>query len=407
MSQNKKILHIVSGDLSGGAARGAYWLHKSLINKGVKSLMLTNSNSKIDDNTIHSTSNSKLVTFLKSKLDLVPFLLYPKRQKTVMSNAFFGVNIYKHPLYKWADIIHLHWINDSFINIKQFDYFKKPLVWTIRDMWPLTGGCHYSMDCNNFKNSCGYCIQLGSNKENDITRLNVKRKLKYFPKNIEIVTISNWLNHITKESTVFKGYNIRTINNGIDPQTFVPIDKETAKKELNISTDKKVILVGANNPNSYYKGFNNFLESLNYLDNKKYYLLFFGDFDNTLINDKGFEYKSLGFQTKSQKICLIYSSADVFVAPSIMEAFGKTIVESMSCETPVVCFDATGPKDIVIHKESGYKAKPFVSEDLANGINWICNNSNFELGKNSRERVVKYFNINTIASEYIKLYNEI
>ena len=78
----------------------------------------------------------------------------------------------------------------------------------------------------------------------------------------------------------------------------------------------------------------------------------------------------MGFLHDTISLRLAYSASDVFVAPSLMDAFGKTLAESMSCGTPAVCFDATGPKDIVDHKLNGYKAFPFDTSDLTAGINW-------------------------------------
>ncbi|HYQ56399.1 MAG TPA: glycosyltransferase, partial [Draconibacterium sp.] len=105
---------------------------------------------------------------------------------------------------------------------------------------------------------------------------------------------------------------------------------------------------------------------------------------------------------------ILYSAADVFVAPSIMEPFGKTLGEAMACETPVVCFDATGPKDIVDHKENGYKAKAFNPEELGEGIKWVAqNNKGNHLGKAGREKVVREFSSEVVAQKYIHLYDSV
>ena len=48
----------------------------------------------------------------------------------------------------------------------------------------------------------------------------------------------------------------------------------------------------------------------------------------------------------------------------------------MSCGTPAVCFNATGPKDIVDHKANGYKASSYMAEDLAAGIDWVLSDEN-------------------------------
>lgn len=133
-----------------------------------------------------------------------------------------------------------------------------------------------------------------------------------------------------------------------------------------------------------------------------------GNLEKSEVIDVGFEYINFGFVKDQNKIGLVYSSADVYVAPSLAEAFGKTIAESMLCKTPVVCFDATGPKEIVDHQINGYKAKAYYPEDLAKGIEWICNSNEYEkLAENARKKAIKTYDNLLIAKRYIQLYNEI
>jgi len=406
-----KILHIVAGNLTGGAARGAYWLHQGLVELEIDSKIFTNSKTTFGDNKIVTTMESKkdkIFNMIRVQLDSLLILFYPNRKKTLFSPGFLGVNFTKTKEYQEADIIHLHWINGSFVNIKHLSKIKKPIVWTMRDMWPMTGGCHYAMECENFKTGCGNCKQLGSGFQYDLSRIIVDRKKKYLFKSMKIVGISDWLSKEAKESEVFKDFDIRTISNNINSDNFTPIDKSTARNILGIKTNKKIILVGAQSLNDFYKGFDKFVEAVGKLNKNKYFLCFFGNLDNSVVDVMGFEYKNFGFMYDAISLRLLYSASNVFVAPSIMDAFGKTLAESMACKTPVVCFDATGPKDIVDHKVTGYKAKPFDTTDLANGIEWVLDNENYEeLCKNAREKVVREFDSKVIAQKYIELYGEI
>ena len=122
----------------------------------------------------------------------------------------------------------------------------------------------------------------------------------------------------------------------------------------------------------------------------------------------GFKTHYLGSLADDVSLVTLYSAADVMVVPSLQEAFGQTAAEAMACGTPVVCFDATGPKDIVDHKINGYLARPFDTSDLANGIEWLLNAPNYnELCKNAREKVVLEFDSRVVAGKYIRLYEEI
>jgi len=406
-----KILHIVAGDLNGGAARGTYWLHLGLKAIGVESMIFTSSRDTLDDKDIISTNTTKeqkLKGFLLSQLDKLIPALYKKRNRVIFSTGILGIDFTKTEVYMKADIIHLHWINSSFVDIKVIQKIDKPIVWTIRDMWPLTGGCHYSMDCENYKIGCGSCVQLHSNAKYDLSRFILSRKKKYLPKTMKIVGISHWLSEKANESELFSEFDIRTISNNINTNEFFAVDKKIARAILGITTDKKVILTGSISASDFYKGFGKYLEAIKLLDVNKYFLCFFGKLDKKLIDNLGFEYKSFGHLNDNISLRLVYSCADVFVAPSLMEAFGKTLAESMACDTPVVCFDATGPKDIVDHKVNGYRAKPFDTKDLANGIEWVLNCENYDkLCLSAREKVVREFDSVVVAGKYIELYKEL
>ena len=406
-----KILHIVAGDLNGGAARGAYWLHSGLKELNIDSKIFTNSKITLGDNSVVTINNSKkrkAINIIRGQLDNLFPLFYRKRKKIIFSSSFFGVDFTKTNEYKEADIVHLHWINGSFVNIKHLGKIEKSIVWTMRDMWPMTGGCHYAMECDKYKTGCGNCEQLNSHSSYDLSKFILNRKKKYLPKDMKIVGISHWLSDEAKKSELFKDYDVRTISNNIDSKEFFPVDKDIARKILGIKSSKKIILVGSTNLKDFYKGFDKYLEAIKQLDKEKYFLCFFGNVDKNVVSDLGFEYKSFGYLNDNISLRLVYSCANVFVAPSLMDAFGKTIAESMGCGTPVVCFDATGPKDIVTHKVDGYKAESFKSDDLSSGIEWILNNKNYEeLCQKARNKVVREFDSVVVAKKYIELYEEI
>lgn len=401
-----KVLHIIGGNLNGGAARGALWLHHGLLDIGVDSKVLTNSEDIMQDPSIETivTGNKERLKYLLTLgFDQLPLKMYKNRKKTIFSTSLCGYDLTKSWLYDWADVIHLHWINGGFINIKHLKKINKPVIWTLRDMWPFTGGCHVSMNCERYKTGCGQCVQLGSNKKNDLSRYILNRKKRYYPKNIKVVGISNWISNEAKESIIFSEHDIRTIFNNIDCGDFIPIEKSVAKEVLGLRTEKQIVLAGGIDLKAAYKGFDKYLQAIGLLDKNRHFLAFFGN--NDLVESLGFEYKSFNFVHDTMSLRLIYSAADVFVAPSIIESFGKTLTEAMACGTPVVCFDSTGPRDIVDHKINGYKAIPFSSEDLCQGIQWVLNHKEIEnINLNARHKALEMFDSKVIAMQYLKLY---
>ena len=405
-----KILHIVAGNLDNGAARGAYWLHKALLREGVESRIFTNSAMTFSDDSVTSTVNSdidRVISVVRSRLDRMPFSFY-KRGIKGFSSGMVGTDFTDSEEYEDADIIHLHWINGGFVNLSDLKKVDKPIVWTLRDMWPFTGGCHYSMECDRFRDGCGRCPRLGSEREYDISRFILSRKMKVLPKSIYPVGISRWISRQAEESSLFRNFDISTIENAIDTDLFFPIDKRIARSVLGIDSDKKILLTGAKSIDAFYKGFDLFIEALRYLPKERYLLCFFGELDKSVVDKTGFEYMDFGYLHDSISLRLAYSCADIFVAPSRMEAFGKTIAESMACGTPVVCFDATGPADIVRHEKDGYLAKPFAPDSLAEGIEWIAMSDRAdEIGLSASKRAGEHYSGERAAREYISLYDRI
>lgn len=409
-----KVLHLSAGGLSGGAARGAYWLHRGLRDLGIDSFLLTNGTEKTNDDSVASltkTSLDKIKFMLLPQLGGMPKYLYPNRKPWIFNTGFDGVDFTQHPAYRDADILHLHWIN-GLVAMHTLRKVKKPIVWTMRDMWPFTGGCHVgaTLGCKRYEVGCGNCPQLNSQYKWDVTSAVVKNKQRSFPIDIRVVGISNWLSDCARNSAIFKNFQISTISNNIDTNEFAPIDSQVARQILGLPKDKKIVLVGALSNDDAHKGLGHFFEAMNILKFKDIHVVIFGRISLDVKMQLSQPSTYVGYLSDSISLRLLYSAADVFVAPSLMDSFGKTLAESLSCSTPVVCFDATGPSDIVDHRVTGYKAKPYESTDLASGIDWVLSASAIQkdqMRQSSRDRAITRFDSKVIAAQYINLYGEI
>jgi glycosyltransferase involved in cell wall biosynthesis len=406
-----KVLHLVAGELNGGAARGAYWLHQALRDLEVDSTILTNAKDNLGDASVISLADSaigKLKFAILKRMGQAPVKAYRRRKRVIFNTGFDGVDFTRHPAYASADLVHLHWVN-GLVSTRALRKLKKPVIWTLRDMWAFTGGCHYSMDCEQFMQGCGKCPQLGSSRVGDLSRFIVRHKRASVPKDIRIVGISRWLSDCASRSTVLRGCRVNMISNNVDTRMFSPFPKDHARQELGLEFGRKIVLIGAGNVADFYKGFDLFLEALESLRKENVHVVMFGRSIDCDLDSLGVQSTSLGYLSETDALRVAYSAADVFVAPSRMDAFGKTLVEAMSCGTPVVCFDATGPKDIVEHQVTGYRATPFNPQDLAHGIQWVLNeppDAYQALCRNARERAEQRFDSRVIARQYEALYRE-
>jgi glycosyltransferase involved in cell wall biosynthesis len=405
-----KILHIISGDLKSGAAKGAYLTHQALLNSGIDSYILTDEYLKKENNKIISISKNLRIRIqlflLKRFSNYLIKLFYPNKKENIFSTGFDGIDISSDKLFDRFDIINLHWVN-GLINIKFLKNISKPLVWTLRDLWPMTGGCHHAIaSCNKYKKNCGKCPHLNSNNQKDISYKIIRSKKKLYPKkNIKIVGLSKWITNCAKKSSLFKNYDVFTIGNIVNSKEFYPMNNYKAKKQLGLPYNKKIVTIGAENLNDFYKGFDLFLNALKILKINDIHVVTFGNL-NAFNSD--FHFYNFGYIKKNSLLRKIYAASDVFVSTSRVESFGKTVAESMACGTPSVIFENTGSEDIITHKCDGYIAKKNDITDIAKGIEWILSNK-YKL--KIRERAIKKintkFNSKVIAQKYISLYKNL
>ena len=396
-----KVLHIVGGSLTNGAAKGANILHQALSKLNIDSQLLNDSPLKIDNTYeniifINNTFFKRLINNIFINLEKILKSIYLHSPRETFTLGFFGFDITKLKEYKNADIIHIHWLNQGFITLKSLSKIDKPVVWTMRDMWAFTGGSHYTMDFQKYEKSY-------------VSKLIQAFKKKYYKKNFHFVAISDWLKNKAQNSNVLKEYKVERIYNNIDLENFNSISKNKARSFLEISTKKQIILYGAQNPQSKRKGWDIFVETLKKLDKSKYFLLIFGNFwSQEILDNIDIEYRSLGFIKDKEILNNTYSCADFFVASSIEDGWPKTFAEAMYCQTPVICFNNTSISEIVDHKINGYIVENFDSNQLKVGIDWLSKEikKNDQKGDSAKAKI-KNFDANLIAKKYINLYTKI
>ncbi|GCA74157.1 hypothetical protein MiTe_00979 [Microcystis aeruginosa NIES-2520] len=225
-----KVCLLSNSDGRGGAYAAVYRLHQGLRETGTDSTMLVNDKTT-DDYTVLSPANKLMKGWTKliPAVDHLPLSLYSQRERTPYSIQWLPDRLVSRVAQISPDIINLHWINAGFLQIETLAKFKQPLVWTAHDMWPFTGGCHYSGECNKYTQSCGHCPQLKSQQDGDISGWVWWRKAKAWKNlNLTIVTPSQWLADCARNSSLFQDLRIEVIANGLDIQRYKPIEKNTA-----------------------------------------------------------------------------------------------------------------------------------------------------------------------------------
>jgi len=400
----------------GGAAIATYRLHRGLRSIGINSHLLVQ-DKKTDDYSVIGpiTTRQKCFAIFRPYLDVVATRSYRKRNKVLFSPAWLPERLASRVAKFNPDIIHLFWVTSGFFRIETLKKFKQPIVWTLHDMWPFTGGCHYDNECGKFRQSCGNCPVLHSERERDLSRRIWSRKKKAWEGvPIVVVATSHWLADMARASSLFRDQRIEVIPNGLDTEIYKPMDKATARAAYNLPQDKHLLLFSAFGATSDKRKGNQFLvqalEKMSQLGwGTKTELVVIGASRPENPPDLGMKVHYMGLFHDEISQVLLYSAADVVVAPSMQENLSNTVMESLACGTPVVAFDIGGMPDMIDHQANGYLAKPFDPDDLAAGICWALEDGarHLSLSRRARQTVMERYELKAVSQRYLALYQSI
>jgi len=409
-----KVLHISTDAQLGGAGIAAYRLHKGLRSLGVDSAMLVSKQRQHDEYIDSPTSNyDKVMARLAPLLERIP-KRFSNLSLDLVSPSWvpdrLPGRINKHT----PDILNLHWVNHGFMRIETLPRLRQPVVWTLHDMWPFSGGEHYVGDSTRYIEGYSAKNRPASETGLDINRWIWGRKKKSWSslRNIVIATPSKWLAECAGNSDLFRNYRIAVLPNGVDHERFHPMDHSVARSILGLPEGKRLILFGAGSATSdKRKGFHLLVETLKELESEinlaDYELVVFG----ASSGDDSFSMKThyLGRLQDEISVAIVYAAADVFIVPSLEDNLPNTVLESLSCGTPVVAFDIGGMPDMVSHKKNGYLAPGFDTTELAKGVLWVMEDKLRwrNLSQEARSTVVQSFTLQRAASRYADLYEEI
>jgi glycosyltransferase involved in cell wall biosynthesis len=371
-------------------------------------------NKKSDDLTVIGPESitEKSINMVRPIIDRYPLNKYYHKTSSPFSIAWFPFSSIVKKINRIdPDVVHLHWICGGLFRIEELQKINAPIVWSLHDDWAFTGGCHIKFGCEKYKASCGVCPNLGSNKKNDLSRKIWNRKKKVYSKlnNLTIIGLSKWLQTCARNSSLLSGKNIINLPNPIDVDVFKPFNRQASRKLWNLPQKNDLILFGALGATSdKNKGYTLLLEGLNKIRSRDVECVVFGNGDPKHLPNISRRIHYLGQLSDEVSLVTLYNAVSVMVVPSLQENLSNTILESLACGIPVVCFDVGGNRDLVEHQVNGYLAKPYDGADIAEGIDWVLNNNeNGKLSINARKKVLDDYESKKVAKRYISLYKRL
>jgi glycosyltransferase involved in cell wall biosynthesis len=413
-----KILHLSTDDFSGGASRAAYRLHTALLQNGIDSTMRVFSHQTANDKVIAGRAPRTFLEKVKGRIHKKIQQFTERNWKTdnliMHSFGLESAGIVDEINRCDADVVNLHWIV-NLLSIEDIGNIRKPIVWTLHDMWAFCGGEHVADDDKASRFRVGYLPDNRPAGESgpDLNRQAWESKKKcWVDQTFNIVTPGHWMAGCAKDSVLFRDALIRVIPNPIEMEyLWRPIPKDFARRVLGLDQNKKYVLSGSAGGMPHLKGEDLLKQAMaKVVVNKpdSIELLIFGQYQPVISHDWPCKIHWLGPVRDDHVMTLIYSAADVMVVPSRVDNLPNTAIEAHACGIPVAAFNIGGLPDIVDHQQSGWLASAFDTDKLAEGILWILQDQvNWDqLSAHARKIALEKFSPKVVIQQYMKVYEQ-
>jgi glycosyltransferase involved in cell wall biosynthesis/SAM-dependent methyltransferase/predicted O-methyltransferase YrrM len=422
-----RVVHLCAQDF-GGAGKAAYRLHKGMESVGVDSTMTVMNKQSGDPSVkvlpsiykadvVHCGDVPQYVSPIwKKQLKRWETLLsgYPQRPRglEMYTDAHSDLQLEFVDEIRRADIVHLHWVAGQ-LNIPAAPaaFRDKRLVWTLHDMNPFTGGCHYAGDCQGYIGQCGCCPQLRSQDPEDLShRIWRQKQAAYRSMNFQLVTPSRWLAQCVRCSSLMNRFSVATIPNGLPLDIFKPHPKAEARGFFGIDLSAKVVLFGADSVLNARKGIAYLVEALNRYAatgrKREIAFAFFGETPEGFRVPADCPVYKMGSIRDEKILAMAYSAADAFVIPSLEDNLPNTALEALACGVPLVGFNIGGIPDLIERGKTGYLAAPNDVDGLMRAMDYVMSEEmlSVQLSQNCRAKAEREYDLECQASAYLNLY---
>jgi glycosyltransferase involved in cell wall biosynthesis len=306
------------------------------------------------------------------------------------------------------DLVHLHTVADWFNVPSWLQTLPSDVgvIISLHDLWHITGGCFLFDNCDRFVETCAPCPILKTPLNRILAKDEQRRKLQaYRARRVRFVSNSQWLADLSDRSAIVRACGrAQVIPPGIDTDVFRPQDKSECRAEFGVPGNAFAIGAGAASLTDSNKNIAWLLQQLAALPDLEDVVVVLAGEGNIEIPSK-LNVRLMGGISDRSKRARFYGATDVFVSASLMETYGLTLIEAMSCGVPVVAFRTGGVPEAVpdeggilceLHDAAAFKAaiqKLRNSQDLRN-----------DLGNTARKLVAARNSKHQFAAAFARLY---
>lgn len=359
----------------------------------------------------------RIITKRDYKLLTQRYFFYKNERKPPVSNRTLLKSLPKNKNYDL--ILIMFWqemLSASSLEVL-YEKYKCPIFIGCVDYSPMTGGCHFISSCPTFENGCGSCEIWYSKNHTDFTYKNALEKKRIYEKINPIMLINKYMDeNYASRTPILKNIQKEYIFPVINEEMFCPVDKKTAKKELNIDEKMKVIFFACQNLNDTRKGGKLVLEALDFFykelsehERENIIVIFAGRAEKEIAENIKFNCKTFGY-VNTKMLIKLYQAADIYLSGSVIDAGPMMVNQALSCGVPVIAFNIGTAIDVINGKNTGYVAKEISSQALAEGIKWwnsLTEAKYKEISNNCRNIALETTSYRACTNKIFEIYNKL
>jgi len=436
------ILQINTNDIRGGAANVAMNLFRLYRDIGHKSILAVGSKSDHDPDVIQIPGSNSFNSWrglwsgLEGRCNSIPFAPVQKYfrhltrfmgQPSRYIRWSLGLEEFDYPgtrrllelIPEQPNILHCHNLHGGYFDLRTLPWLSRshPLVLTLHDAWMIGGHCAHSLDCDRWKDGCGYCryLSLYPAVRRDSTAENWRHKRDIYARcRLYIASPSGWLMDRVKGSILSQAIvDSRVIPNGVDLKVFHPGSKEKARKDLGLPSNARILLFVADGvKKNIWKDYETMRKALSLVtEDLGLEELLFIALGETASSERigNAEVRFVPYQNDQSILASYYRASDVYIHAVRAETFGLVLAEASACGVPVVATDVGGIPEVIQDGKTGLLTPIGDPETMASKICQLIVDGDLRttMGENAAAFAKSRFDINQQAARYLDWYEEI
>ncbi|NME72549.1 glycosyltransferase [Flammeovirga aprica] len=388
-----KIVHI-STYPNGGAGNATIRMHKSLLENGVDSKVITRDYT-LDLEGVKAFNSSvwfRRCSTLWKMIKILPNFYKEDQACEGFSSPLSLYYVHKHPDVVEADVVIVQWVSNFLDYSTFFEKINKPVYLYLHDMNHFHGGFHYLEDVKRFP------------QYQKLEQLyKTIKKEAYQKADIEVMAPSQWMIDISKKSELLGGFSHHRMFYGLDPERMKYHEQSQARQYFKLPEAGRVLLFVSEKVSNRRKGATLLIEALKkvkFEDNVS--ILVVGNYDKSIFDAENVY--TTGLLKSEKEMSMAYSAADLFILPSREDNMPNVMLESLYCGTPVMSFSNGGMKEI-INETNGIIIPEVEVNALTEAVQqWVDQPPTFDR-EQIRKEIISRFNLKTRGEALKTLIN--